>query len=170
MRYLIPYYILSYLIFSVINSQAKSTIQLKENDSLNMEAVKNRPLLSLGQSNIAIGGYLDAHWQYYSTEGESKGHQFLLPRMSLFISSPISERIHFLSEVELEDGGNKVGIEFAAIDLQLHPMINLRGGIIMNPIGAFNQNHDGPKWEFAERPVAMNQMLAATWSTVGFGS
>lgn len=170
MKYLIPYCILGYLILCTINSQAKSTTQLKENDSLNMEAVKNRPLSNLGQSNIAIGGYLEAHWQYYSTEGESKGHQFLLPRMSLFISSSISERIQFLSEVELEDGGNKIGIEFAALDLQLHPFINLRGGIIMNPIGAFNQNHDGPKWEFAERPIAMNQMLAATWSTIGFGS
>src|SRR4026208_1994560 len=39
----------------------------------------------------------------------------------------------------------------------------------MNPIGAFNQNHDGPKWEFVDRPVAMTQMLPATWSNVGFG-
>ncbi|MEQ8530654.1 MAG: hypothetical protein RIB86_02300, partial [Imperialibacter sp.] len=34
---------------------------------------------------------------------------------------------------------------------------------------AFNQNHDGPKWEFVDRPVAMTQMLPATWSNVGFG-
>ena len=39
----------------------------------------------------------------------------------------------------------------------------------MNPIGAFNQNHDGPKWEFIDRPVAATQMLPATWSNVGFG-
>ena len=39
----------------------------------------------------------------------------------------------------------------------------------MNPIGAFNQNHDGPKWEFVDRPIAMTQMLPATWSNVGFG-
>lgn len=39
----------------------------------------------------------------------------------------------------------------------------------MNPIGAFNQNHDGPKWEFVDRPVAMTQMLPATWSNVGAG-
>jgi hypothetical protein len=39
----------------------------------------------------------------------------------------------------------------------------------MNPIGAFNQNHDGPKWEFIDRPVSATQMLPATWSNVGFG-
>ena len=39
----------------------------------------------------------------------------------------------------------------------------------MNPIGAFNQNHDGPKWEFIDRPISATQMLPATWSNVGFG-
>jgi hypothetical protein len=48
-------------------------------------------------------------------------------------------------------------------------MFNLRGGILMNPIGAFNQNHDGPKWEFNDRPIAATQMLPATFSNVGMG-
>ena len=39
----------------------------------------------------------------------------------------------------------------------------------MNPIGAFNQNHDGPKWEFVDRPVSATQMLPATFSNAGFG-
>jgi hypothetical protein len=39
----------------------------------------------------------------------------------------------------------------------------------MNPIGSFNQNHDGPKWEFVDRPVSATQLLPATWSNVGFG-
>ena len=39
----------------------------------------------------------------------------------------------------------------------------------MNPIGAFNQNHDGPKWEFVERPDVAVNLLPATWSNVGFG-
>ena len=39
----------------------------------------------------------------------------------------------------------------------------------MNTIGAFNQNHDGPKWEFVERPDVAVNMLPATWSNPGFG-
>jgi len=41
---------------------------------------------------------------------------------------------------------------------------------VMNPIGACNQNHDGPKWEFTDRPIAATRMLPATWSNVGFGA
>jgi hypothetical protein len=87
----------------------------------------------------------------------------------LFIASSIHRKIKFLTEIEFEEGGREINIEFASLDFSFHPLLNLRGGVIMNPIGAFNQNHDGPKWEFVDRPVAMTQMLPATWSTVGFG-
>jgi len=39
----------------------------------------------------------------------------------------------------------------------------------MNPIGAFNQNHDGPKWEFIDRPISSTTIIPSTWSNVGFG-
>jgi len=55
------------------------------------------------------------------------------------------------------------------MDIELHPLLNLRGGIIMNPIGAFNQNHDGPKWEFIGRPFSATTIIPSTWSNVGFG-
>lgn len=89
--------------------------------------------------------------------------------MTLFVSSTIGKKIKFLSEIEFEDGGREIVIEFASIDVEFHPLFNLRGGIIMNPIGAFNQNHDGPKWEFTDRPISATQMLPATWSNAGFG-
>jgi hypothetical protein len=53
--------------------------------------------------------------------------------------------------------------------MEFHPLLTVRGGIILNPIGAFNQNHDGPKWEFTDRPLSATQLLPATWSTAGFG-
>jgi hypothetical protein len=87
----------------------------------------------------------------------------------MFMSASITKRIKFLSELEFEDGTKEIGIEFAAMDVAFHPALNFRGGIVMNPIGAFNQNHDGPKWEFVERPDVAVNMLPATWSNAGFG-
>ena len=136
---------------------------------LNMDAIYNRPFLGLGKSPVAIGGYLEANWQYASTDGVSEGHQFQARRMTLFVASKINKRLKFLSEIELEEGGKEIAIEFASLDIEFHPLLNLRGGIVMNPIGAFNQNHDGPKWEFIDRPISATQMLPATWSNSGFG-
>lgn len=136
---------------------------------LNMDAVYNRPFLQIGKTPVALGGYVEANYQYLSENGVSEGHQFQMRRLTLFVSSALSKRIKFLTEIEFEDGTKEINIEFASVDLEFAPLLNLRGGVVMNPIGAFNQNHDGPKWEFIDRPISATQMLPATWSNVGFG-
>ena len=136
---------------------------------LNMDAVYNRPFLTYGKVPVSVGGYAEMNWQHLGTDGVSEGHQFQMRRLTLFVSSSIGKKLKFLSEIEFEEGGKEIGIEFASLDVEFHPLLNLRGGIIMNPIGAFNQNHDGPKWEFTDRPISAIQMLPATWSNAGFG-
>ena len=121
------------------------------------------------QETLKLGGYAEINWQHIGTDGVSEGHQFQMRRMTLFVSSTINRKMKFMSEIEFEEGGKEIAIEFASIDVEFHPMLNLRGGIIMNPIGSFNQNHDGPKWEFTDRPISSTQLLPATWSTAGFG-
>lgn len=152
-----------------IDPELLKRIPVDSTGSLNMDAVYKRPFLGLGKVPVSIGGYAEANWQHISTDGISDGHQFQLRRMTLFVSSTISSKIKFLSEIELEEGGKEINIEFAAIDVEFNPLLNLRGGIIMNPIGAFNQNHDGPKWEFTDRPISATEMLPATFSNAGFG-
>jgi hypothetical protein len=137
---------------------------------LNMDAVYDRPLTQPGKLPVALGGYMEANYQYLSENGISEGHQFQMRRLTLFVSSSISQRIKFLTEIEFEDGTKEINLEFASVDFEFAPLFNLRGGIVMNPIGAFNQNHDGPKWEFVDRPISAIQMLPATFSNVGFGA
>ncbi len=163
-------------LFVVYSSQAQIDSNLLKRvpvdtmkQSLNMDAVYNRPFLGLGKLPLAIGGYAEVNWQHLSTDGISEGHQFQMRRMTLFVASTISKKMKFLSEIEFEKGGNEIAIEFASIDVEFHPFFNLRSGIVMNPIGSFNQNHDGPKWEFTDRPISATQMLPATWSNAGFG-
>ena len=139
------------------------------NLSMNMDAAYNRPFLTMSKMPVALGGYLEANSFYSSEDGVSEGLSFQARRLTIFMSSSITKRIKFLSEIEFEDGTKEIGIEFAAMDVSIHPALNFRGGIVMNPIGAFNQNHDGPKWEFVERPDVAVNMLPATWSNTGFG-
>jgi hypothetical protein len=162
------------LLLRTANAQVDSTLLRRQTDTttqkgMNMDAVYTRPFLQVGKTPISVGGYVEAHYEYMGTDGITEGHSFAIPRMTLFVASSIHRKVRFLSEIEFEEGGKEISIEFAAVDFNLHPMFNVRGGVVMNPIGAFNQNHDGPKWEFIDRPVAMTQMLPATLSNVGFG-
>ena len=164
----------SFLFYDHAQAQIDPTLLKKvakdsANRFMNMDAVYTRPFVSIGKLPVSLGGYMEANWQHLGTNGVSEGHQFQFRRVTLFVSSTISNRIKFLSEIEFEDGGKEIAVEFAALDIELHPLLNLRGGMILNPIGAFNQNHDGPKWEFTDRPISATQLLPATWSNAGFG-
>jgi hypothetical protein len=169
--------VLGYMLVSIVgNLQAQkldSLISRFPTDTskalLNMDAAYNRPFLTVNKMPVALGGYLEANSFYSSADGVSEGLSFQARRLTMFMSASITKRIKFLSEMEFEDGTKEIGIEFAAMDVAFHPALNFRGGIVMNPIGAFNQNHDGPKWEFVERPDVAVNMLPATWSNAGFG-
>jgi hypothetical protein len=136
---------------------------------MNADAIYNRPFMRIGKMPIAIGGYMEVNTNYSGTDGVTEGFSFQFRRLTIFMSSTITDRIRFLSEIEFEDGTKEINIEFAALDFGFHPMLNLRTGIVMNPIGAFNQNHDGPRWDFVERPISATRMLPATWSNAGMG-
>ncbi|MEQ1677018.1 MAG: hypothetical protein ABL876_09970 [Chitinophagaceae bacterium] len=150
---------------SLLRRVPKDTSKLQ----MNMDALYSRPFLQVGKLPVALGGYAEANYQYLQEDGISEGHQFQMRRVSIFVSSTIANRIKFLSEIEFEDGAKEISVEFASLDIEFNPLLNFRGGIVVNPIGAFNQNHDGPKWEFVDRPIAATQMLPGTFSNVGFG-
>jgi len=160
---------------AITNAQTDTTKFIKRvpadtsKQLLNMDAVYNRPFLIARKLPISIGGYLEANTQYAQTDGVSDGFSFQMRRMTLFFSSTIAKKIKFLSELEFEDGTKEINIEFASMDIEFHPMLNFRGGIILNPIGSFNQNHDGPRWDFIDRPISATTILPATLSNVGFG-
>ena len=168
------YTIFSLALFTSANAQIDENILRKipidtVTSIMNMDAAYVRPSLKSSKIPVALGGYVEANYQHLGTEGVSEGHQFQFRRLSIFMSSAISKRIKFMTEIEFEPSDREISIEFAAVDVELHSLLNLRGGIIVNPIGAFNQNHDGPKWEFTERPISATQMLPGTWSNAGFG-
>jgi len=87
------------------------------NIKLNMDAVYSRPFMQMGKLPVALGGYVEANTSYFGTDGITEGFSFQIPRMTLFVSSTIKKRIKFLSEIEFEEGGKEIGIEFASIDI-----------------------------------------------------
>lgn len=136
---------------------------------MNMDAIYNRPFLTTGKLPVAVGGYIEGNTQYAGTDGTSDGFSFQMRRMTLFVSSTITKKIKFLSELEFEEGTKEINLEYCAMDIEFHPLMNLRGGIIMNPIGGFNQNHDGPRWDFIDRPICATSIIPSTLSNVGMG-
>ncbi len=158
---------------SVIGQDTTKFIQRIHKDTgstkLNMDALYNRPFLTFNKVPIAIGGYIEANTNYTTTNGVNDGFHFHIPRMTLFFATTIAKKIKFIAELEFEEGTKEINIETGLIDIEFHPLLTFRGGIILNPIGGFNQNHDGPRWDFIDRPLAATEIIPATLSSVGMG-
>lgn len=136
---------------------------------LNSDAMFHRPFMANQKWPFAIGGYVDVNSYYGGNEDNTSGFSFLMPDLALFFVSNLNKRMKFLSEVAFESAQNKVKLRTAVVDLNLNKLINVRTGLILNPIGAFNQNHDGPNYEFVDRPMISTVVLPAVFSNVGVG-
>lgn len=142
---------------------------LTQDDSSSVQgSIYQRPFIS-SAGRTAIGGYVEANAHYTREEGIGPGLSMELRRFNIFLYSSIGARIRFLSELEFEHGTQEIALETALLDLRLSSALVLRAGILLPPIGAFNQNHDGPRWEFVDRPLVATEIIPSTLSEVGFG-
>ena len=131
-------------------------------------AVFNRPFIT-SAAGTSIGGYLEANSNYFVEDGITDGFSMEMRRFNVFLYSAISRRVKFLSELEFEHGTEEIALETALLDIQLDPKFIIRGGILLVPLGALNQNHDSPRWDFVERPLVSSDIIPSTLSEVGFG-
>lgn len=138
----------------------------------NKDAIYNRPFVlkgEYGQASTSTGGYLEANTNYFATDGISEGFSMEMRRFNIFLYATINERIKFLSELEFEHGTEEIALETALLDFEINPLLTFRVGVLLPPVGYFNQNHDAPKWDFVERPLVSTTLIPSTLSEIGFG-
>jgi hypothetical protein len=135
-----------------------------------------KPFLSAPRA--VLGGYVDMGYNILSRQNldnpsrNTFGHQRLVP----FIYADITDRIKFAAEIELERGGTdapqgngEMKIEFVQLDYLINEMINLRGGVLLMPVGKFNLLHDTPLNDLVDRPMVSRLIIPSTWFESGAG-
>jgi hypothetical protein len=137
-------------------------------DTLAQDGIYARPFIG-AVSFASIGGYLEGNTNYFVQDGVGDGFSMELRRFNVFLFSQVSPRLRFLSELEFEHGTEEIALETALVDLQIRPELVVRAGIVLPPIGYFNQNHDSPRWDFVDRPLVSTDVIPSTLSEVGGG-
>ena len=117
----------------------------------------------------AIGGYAEAHARYERVDGLRDAAGFEAKRFNLFANTRVSDFVRIAAELEFEDGAQEILLEYAAIDVRIHPSLTLRGGMLLSPLGKFNLSHDSPLNEFTDRPLVSTELLGVALSEPGFG-
>ena len=137
--------------------------------SLTKGGIYDKPFITGIGGRLRIGGYVDAQFRHHRTLGIVEEQSFLLERMNLFTFTNISDKVRFISELEFEDGGEEVKIELAIVDFEIHEAVTFRGGILLSPLGRFNQAHDSPANQLIDRPLVSTRIIPTTFSEVGMG-
>jgi hypothetical protein len=98
-----------------------------------------------------------------------------LRRLVLFVGHRFSDRFRIVTEVEVEhavasssDQG-EVEIEQAYLDWSLSSRLNLRGGLVLVPVGIINQFHEPPTFNGVDRPEVDTLVIPSTWREPAVG-
>ena len=130
----------------------------------------DKPYLTRLAGRTTIGGYAEAHARYQRVDGLQDEAGFEAKRFNLFANARVSDFVRFGVELEFEDGAQEILLEYAVIDLRIHPSFAVRGGMILSPLGRFNLSHDSPLNEFTDRPLVSTELLGVALSEPGFGA
>jgi hypothetical protein len=106
------------------------------------------------------------------TEYEAGIHEntsFEARRFNIFFFSSISNLLRLTAELEFEHGTEEIALETALVDIHVYDELNIRGGILLSPLGKFNIAHDSPRNEFNDRPLVSTRIIPSTLSEAGFG-
>ena len=140
--------------------------------------IYGKPFVRRFGSGTAVGGYVDLEFRHSLSDRVAAFDQ---RRLVPFLFAEITDRLHFGTEIEFEhgpalenadgeaEGAGEIKIEFATIDYQFREALNLRGGVLLSPLGRFNLTHDSPVNELTDRPLVALQVIPTTLSEAGLG-
>jgi len=134
-------------------------------------AIENPLGRTSGISGNAFGGYGELTFN-----APANGPSVVdMRRFVLFFGHDFTEKLRFYSEVELEhaissatDQG-EVEVEQAYLDGLLSKKLNLRGGLILMPVGIVNVYHEPPSFNGVDRPDLDQFVIPSTWREAGVG-
>lgn len=100
-------------------------------------------------------------------------------RVIMYMGYKFNENIVFNSEIEFEHGTTSsnldndegsVSVEFALLDFLIKDYFNLRGGLLLTPLGIVNELHEPTLFYGVNRPSVERQIIPSTSREGGFGA
>jgi hypothetical protein len=129
----------------------------------------------LGQAHAMSGTAIGGYGELTLNAPANASAVVDLRRLVLYVGHNFSDHIRFYSELEIEhavasasDRG-EFEVEQAYLDGLFGPRLNLRGGLIIMPVGIINIYHEPPTFNGVDRPDVDLYVIPTTWREAGFG-
>lgn len=156
------YLLLPLLFFEFLFAQvAVDTLSTDPRNQLN---AAQRLLSGNYGSTVTLGAYGEI--LYNQPEGDNG--ELDVQRLVLLVGYKFDDRTQFVTEIELEHV-NEVFVEQAFVNYNVANNVNLRGGLMLIPMGIVNEFHEPTTFNGVERPSMDNAIIPTTWREIGVG-
>ncbi|HNL11961.1 MAG TPA: hypothetical protein PKM44_15730, partial [Turneriella sp.] len=124
---------------------------------------------------VSIGGYGEFLYNKNARTNEAgndsgQNDKIDSLRQIVYVGYKFNDKWVFNSEIEFEHAGAaNVYTEFAAIDYLHDPRLNFRAGLLLIPMGIYNEMHEAPTFLAATRPLTETVIMPSTWRENGAG-
>ena len=134
-------------------------------DQYNSASTQLNNLLST-EKGLSIGGYGEI--TYNNIEGSSTPAEIDVQRLVVLFAYKFDDRTSFVTEIEYEHV-KEVYVEQAFINYAVADGLNLRGGLMLIPMGIVNEYHEPTTFNGVERPSLDSKIVPTTWREMGIG-
>jgi hypothetical protein len=129
---------------------------------------------------VSIGGYGEALYENPAGTDQSGAPSGAEDRIDLlravaYLGYKFDDHWVLNTEIEYEhavaaaDTGGEVAVEFAYLDYMHSPLVNVRSGLVLLPVGLVNELHEPTVSISARRPDVENVIIPTTWRELGAG-
>ncbi len=125
---------------------------------------------------VSIGGYGEFLYNKNARTNEAgndsnQNDKIDSVRQIIYAGYKFNDKFVFNSEIEFEHAGNggNVYTEFATIDYLHNPMLNFKAGLMLLPMGLYNEMHEAPTFLASTRPLTETLIMPSTWRENGAG-
>ncbi len=147
-----------FLVVSITNAQTTQ-------DSINQQINGAQRLMSTNvNSGVTIGGYGEITYN----QPENENGELDVQRLVLLFGYKFNEQVQFITEVEFEHV-KEVFVEQAFVNYNVAENFNIRGGLMLVPMGIINEFHEPTTFNGTERPIVDNVIVPTTWREIGIG-
>ncbi len=115
-------------------------------------------------TGVTVGGYGEVTYN----QPESKNGELDVQRLVLLFGYKFNDNVQFVTEVELEHV-EEVFVEQAFVQYSINDNVNLRGGLMLIPMGITNEYHEPTTFNGVERPSIDASIVPTTWREIGVG-
>lgn len=150
-------------------SIALHTFSQTQMDSITFDPQKQlNAAQRLLSGNYASAVTVGAYGEILYNQPEDSNGELDVQRLVLLFGYRFNEKTQFITEIEVEHV-EEVFVEQAFVNYNVAPNVNLRGGLMLIPMGIINEFHEPTTFNGSERPGVDNVIVPTTWREIGIG-